>query len=103
MDPLLIPFKKPLQHVSTLCRQLMFDLVFISENIILLGIGKQANVGPVHDLYTKVDTPSLHTYYAHLYTNISHYSSEFRNQRIKGQQSRDCHNPNGILYLGSNS
>lgn len=53
MDPLLIPFKKPLQHVSTLCRQLMFDLVFISENIILLGIGKQANVGPVHDLYTK--------------------------------------------------
>ena len=47
MDPLLIPFKKPLQHVSTLCRQLMFDLVFISENIILLGIGK-------YDMHTKV-------------------------------------------------
>ena len=40
MDPLLIPFSKPLQHVSTLIRQLVFDLVFISENIILLGIGK---------------------------------------------------------------
>ena len=40
MDPLLIPFTKPLQHVSTLCRQLVFDLVFIVENIILLTIGK---------------------------------------------------------------
>ena len=54
MDPLLIPFKKPLQHVSTLCRQLMFDLVFISENIILLGIGKQVNLGSVYDIHTKV-------------------------------------------------
>ena len=54
MDPLLIPFKKPLQHVSTLCRQLMFDLVFISENIILLGIGKQVNIGSVsHDIHLK--------------------------------------------------
>ena len=74
MDPLLIPFKKPLQHVSTLCRQLMFDLVFISENIILLGIGKQANLGPVYDFNTKVklhlgqNIPALNT-------NISHYSS----------------------------
>ena len=40
MDPLLIPFTKPLQHVSTLCRQLVFDLVFIVENITLLTIGK---------------------------------------------------------------
>ena len=40
MDPLLISFSKPLQHVSTLCRQLVFDSIFISENIILLAIGK---------------------------------------------------------------
>ena len=77
MDPLLIPFKKPLQHVSTLCRQLMFDLVFISENIILLGIGKQANLGPVYDFNTKVDTYILHLgkNIPDSYTNISHYSS----------------------------
>ena len=74
MDPLLIPFKKPLQHVSTLCRQLMFDLVFISENIILLGIGKQANLGPVYDFNAKVDT-YLGQNIPDSYTNISHCSS----------------------------
>merc|ERR1719411_675158 len=49
MDPLLIPFTKPLQHVSTLCRQLMFDLVFISENIILLGIALNSEIKELKD------------------------------------------------------
>ena len=38
------PFTKPLQHVSTLCRQLVFDLVFIAENIILLCVAVNSNV-----------------------------------------------------------
>lgn len=44
MDPLLIPFSKPLQHVSTLMRQLVFDLVFAAENVILLAIGLNSNI-----------------------------------------------------------
>merc|ERR1719347_1269939 len=37
MDPLLLPWSKPLQHVSTLVRQLLFDMIIIVENCILLG------------------------------------------------------------------
>jgi len=44
MDPLLIPFTKPLQHVSTLVRQLLFDLIFVAENLTLLLIALNANV-----------------------------------------------------------
>ena len=44
MDPLLLPWTKPLQHVSTLCRQLVFDLVFIVENVTLLCIALNSNV-----------------------------------------------------------
>ncbi len=44
MDPLLIQFSKPLQHVSTLMRQLVFDLVFMSENVILLWIALNSNI-----------------------------------------------------------
>merc|ERR1719412_2118772 len=44
MDPLLIPFTKPLQHVSTLIRQLVFDLVFVTENITLLTIALNSNI-----------------------------------------------------------
>ena len=44
MDPLLIPFAKPLQHVSTLIRQLFFDIVFVSENVTLLAIALNSNI-----------------------------------------------------------
>ena len=44
MDPLLIQNAKPLQHVSTLCRQLVFDLIFIAENVTLLCIALNSNV-----------------------------------------------------------
>ena len=44
MDPLLIPFTKPLQHVSTLVRQLLFDLIFVAENVTLLVIALNSNV-----------------------------------------------------------
>lgn len=44
MDPLLIPFTKPLQHVSTLIRQLLFDLVFVLENVILLAVALSSPV-----------------------------------------------------------
>jgi len=36
MDPLLKPGTKPRQHVSTLVRQVVFDLVFFVENVLLL-------------------------------------------------------------------
>jgi len=44
MDPLLLPWAKPLQHVSTLVRQFLFDLIFIMENCILLNIALNANI-----------------------------------------------------------
>ena len=44
MDPLLIPFTKPLQHVSTLVRQLLFDLIFVVENVTLLVMALNSNV-----------------------------------------------------------
>lgn len=40
----MIQFSKPLQHVSTLMRQLVFDLVFMAENIILLGIALNSDI-----------------------------------------------------------
>ena len=44
MDPLLIKDKKPLQHVATLARQLVFDIVFVVENIALLTVALKSNV-----------------------------------------------------------
>ena len=44
MDPLLLPWSKPLQHVSTLVRQFLFDLIFIMENVVLLGIALNSNI-----------------------------------------------------------
>ena len=49
MDPLLIPFSKPLQHVSTLVRQLVFDFIFASENVILLVIALNSNILELHE------------------------------------------------------
>lgn len=44
MDPLLIQYAKPLQHVSTLMRQLVFDIIFALENITLLTIALNSNI-----------------------------------------------------------
>ena len=44
MDPLLEPWTKPLQHVDTLVRQFLFDMIFITENIVLLTIALNANI-----------------------------------------------------------
>ena len=44
MDPLLLKWTKPLQHVSTLVRQLFFDMIFVVENIVLLFIALNANI-----------------------------------------------------------
>ena len=44
MDPLLINGEKPLQHVSTLVRQLVFDVVFVVENIVLITIALNAPI-----------------------------------------------------------
>ncbi|TRY68445.1 hypothetical protein TCAL_06832 [Tigriopus californicus] len=49
MDPLLIQFAKPLQHVSTLVRQLIFDLVFTLENIALLVFAVHSNIVEVQE------------------------------------------------------
>merc|ERR1719270_183533 len=51
MDPLLKPGTKPRQHVSTLVRQVVFDSVFLLENIILLfyAINCKNAVKEVHD------------------------------------------------------
>ncbi len=49
MDPLLVPFSKPLQHVSTLVRQLLFDLIFVAENVTLLTIALNSNVKELHE------------------------------------------------------
>eukprot|EP00095_Tigriopus_kingsejongensis_P008429 maker-scaffold1302_size49677-snap-gene-0.18 protein:Tk08429 transcript:maker-scaffold1302_size49677-snap-gene-0.18-mRNA-1 annotation:"hypothetical protein DAPPUDRAFT_43071" len=49
MDPLLIQYAKPLQHVSTLVRQLVFDLVFAAENIVLLVIAISSNILEVQE------------------------------------------------------
>ncbi|XP_023333011.1 uncharacterized protein LOC111704873 [Eurytemora carolleeae] len=44
MDPLLLPWAKPLQHVSTLVRQFLFDLIFIAENVVLLSIALNSHI-----------------------------------------------------------
>jgi hypothetical protein len=44
MDPLLLPWAKPLQHVSTLVRQFLFDLIFITENVVLLAIALNSHI-----------------------------------------------------------
>jgi len=44
MDPLLLPWAKPLQHVSTLIRQFLFDMIFITENVVLLCIAVNSNI-----------------------------------------------------------
>lgn len=49
MDPLLIPFTKPLQHVSTLVRQLVFDLIFVVENVTLLILALNSNVKELNE------------------------------------------------------
>ena len=82
MDPLLISYSKPLQHVSTLCRQLVFDSIFISENIILLAIGKKLMLlSTSHKQkasWYKTVLPKYHNY---------NFSLELRDQRVKGQQN----------------
>ena len=44
MDPLLLPWSKPLQHVSTLVRQFLFDFVILAEDIVLLAYALNSNV-----------------------------------------------------------
>jgi len=44
MDPLLVPWEKPLQHVSTLVRQFLIDFIIITENCVLLGIALNSNI-----------------------------------------------------------
>jgi hypothetical protein len=49
MDPLLIPFSKPLQHVSTFMRQVVFDAILMVENIVLLAVALNSNVRELRD------------------------------------------------------
>ena len=44
MDPLLLPWSKPLQHVSTLVRQFLFDFIIIMEDCVLLGYALNSNI-----------------------------------------------------------
>jgi hypothetical protein len=44
MDPLLVPWAKPLQHVSTLVRQFLVDFIIITENCVLLGFALSSNI-----------------------------------------------------------
>ena len=44
MDPLLLPWSKPLQHVSTLVRQFLFDVIILVEDIVLLSYALNSNV-----------------------------------------------------------
>jgi len=44
MDPLLLPWSKPLQHVSTLVRQFLFDFIIIVENCVLLAFALNSNI-----------------------------------------------------------
>ena len=44
MDPLLLPWTKPLQHVSTLVRQFLFDFIILVENCVLLGYAVNSNI-----------------------------------------------------------
>ena len=58
MDPLL-DGGKPLQHVSTLVRQLVFDFVFVVENVVLLAIALNSKVIELQD--NKVRLYSCHS------------------------------------------
>ena len=49
MDPLLIQGQRPLQHVSTLMRQLAFDLIFVAENLTLLFIALNADYAEIRE------------------------------------------------------
>ena len=49
MDPLLLPWTKPLQHVSTLVRQFLFDFIFIVEDCVLLGYALNSNITELQD------------------------------------------------------
>ena len=44
MDPLLLPWSKPLQHVSTLVRQFLFDFIILAEDVVLLAYALNSNV-----------------------------------------------------------
>ena len=44
MDPLLLPWAKPLQHVSTLVRQFLFDFIIVVEDCVLLGYALNSNI-----------------------------------------------------------
>ena len=44
MDPLLLPWTKPLQHVSALVRQFLFDFIIVVENCVLLGYAVNSNI-----------------------------------------------------------
>jgi len=44
MDPLLLPWTKPLQHVSTLVRQFLFDFIIVVENCVLLAYAVNSNI-----------------------------------------------------------
>jgi len=44
MDPLLLPWTKPLQHVSTLVRQFLFDFIIVVEDCVLLGYALNSNI-----------------------------------------------------------
>ena len=49
MDPLLLPWTKPLQHVSTLVRQFLFDFIIVVENCVLLGYAFNSNIKELQD------------------------------------------------------
>ena len=44
MDPLLLPWAKPLQYVSTLVRQFLFDFIIVVEDCVLLGYALNSNI-----------------------------------------------------------
>ena len=78
MDPLLINGEKPLQHVSTLVRQLVFDVVFVVENIVLITIALNSDIKELKEnqvtykciLHSDIKTLSWLARVSH---HISHY------------------------------
>lgn len=49
MDPLLLKWSKPMQHVSTLIRQFIFDFIFLTENTVLIIIALHSNITELHN------------------------------------------------------
>ncbi len=49
MDPLLLPWTKPLQHVSTLVRQFLFDFIIMCEDCVLLLYALNSNITELQD------------------------------------------------------